>query len=534
MPEEDPGGILRVPQLQGRTRVVAGVGVFLVVVVGLVLRFDTRSALWLDEALTVNISSLPLHAIPGALRHDGAPPAYYVLLHFWMSVFGTSDLATRALAGVIGVATLPVAWLAGRRLGGPVTAWVVLVLVASAPFAIFYSTEARMYSLVILLTGLGFLALHRGLAEPRAGNLVATAVVTALLLYTQYWGLYLVAATALWMFVLVVVLRHRGGDDSWKRPAKVLAALAVGVLAFAPWVPTFLYQSKHTGTPWGTPANFAALTNAVTGFTANQGVQSATATNQGRVLSLIYFALAALALFGVGRSTRLIELDLHTRSRGRGLTFAVVVTLLLAITGGLLSSSTFSSRYAAVVFLPVLLLVGLGATTLLHPKGRAVLVAVAVAAGLAISFQNVNTQRTQAPEVATVLNTQARPGDVIAFCPDQLGPSVQRLLVEPERYELVTYPRGTGPRIVDWVDYAQAVQGADPGAFATHLLHRAGPSHSVWLVWEPGYQTYGLRCELIAGALQAVPGRTTTQRVTADTTKYYEPMNLTEYAAAGT
>jgi len=494
MPEEDPGGILRVPQLQGRTRVVAGVGVFLVVVVGLVLRFDTRSALWLDEALTVNISSLPLHAIPGALRHDGAPPAYYVLLHFWMSVFGTSDLATRALAGVIGV----------------------------------------MYSLVILLTGLGFLALHRGLAEPRAGNLVATAVVTALLLYTQYWGLYLVAATALWMFVLVVVLRHRGGDDSWKRPAKVLAALAVGVLAFAPWVPTFLYQSKHTGTPWGTPANFAALTNAVTGFTANQGVQSATATNQGRVLSLIYFALAALALFGVGRSTRLIELDLHTRSRGRGLTFAVVVTLLLAITGGLLSSSTFSSRYAAVVFLPVLLLVGLGATTLLHPKGRAVLVAVAVAAGLAISFQNVNTQRTQAPEVATVLNTQARPGDVIAFCPDQLGPSVQRLLVEPERYELVTYPRGTGPRIVDWVDYAQAVQGTDPGAFATHLLHRAGPSHSVWLVWEPGYQTYGLRCELIAGALQAVPGRTTTQRVTADTTKYYEPMNLTEYAAAGT
>jgi uncharacterized membrane protein len=511
---------------------VASVGVVAVVVVGTVLRFDTRSALWLDEALTVNISSLPLHSITGALRHDGAPPLYYVLLHFWMQVFGQSDLATRSLAGLIGVATLPVAWLAGRRLGGPTVAWVVLVLVASAPFAVFYSTEARMYSLVILLTGCGFLALHRALDRPRPGNLVATAVVVALLLYTQYWALYLVVATGLWLLILFVVERRRRGA-TWKQPAEALAAVGVGVLAFVPWLPTFLYQSKHTGTPWGAPANFAALTNAVTGFTANQGVQSTIATDQGRVLTLAYFALAALALFGVGRSTRLIELDLHTRPAGRGLTFVIVVTLTLAITGGLLSSSTFSSRYAAVVFLPLLLLVGVGTTTLLQPVVRAVVVAVAVLAGLAISYQNVNTQRTQATEVAAVLNAQARPGDVIAFCPDQLGPSVARLLDEPGRYATVTYPRGTGPRIVDWADYAQAVSSTDPTAFATRLADRAGASHTVWLVWEPGYQTYGSRCEVMAAALQAAPGRTTTQRVTADPDKYYEPMYLTEYAPTG-
>jgi uncharacterized membrane protein len=228
--------MVRVPGLEGRARTVAVVGAVLVVAVGIVLRFDTHSALWLDEALTVNISSQPLHAIPGTLRQDGAPLVYYVLLHFWMQVFGTSDLATRSMAGVIGVATLPVAWLAGRRLGGPVVAWVVLVLVASAPFAVFYSTEARMYSLVILLTGCGFLALHRALDVPRPGNLVATAVVAALLLYTQYWALYLVAATGLWLLVLVVVVhRHDRGGDTWKRPAKALVAVGVGALAFAPW-----------------------------------------------------------------------------------------------------------------------------------------------------------------------------------------------------------------------------------------------------------------------------------------------------------
>ncbi len=534
MAEEVSTDIVRVPRLEGRARAAAAVVVVLVVAVGIVLRFDTRSALWLDEALTVNIASLPLHSIPGALRRDGAPPLFYVLLHFWMQVFGSSDPATRSLAGVIGVATLPVAWLAGRRVGGPVVAWVVLVLMASAPFAVYYSTEARMYSLVILLTGCGFLALESALRIRRPGSLVAIAVVTALLLYTQYWAIYLVLATVSWLVVLMVAAhRHDRGGDGWKRPAWSLAAMGVGVLAFVPWLPTFLYQSKHTGTPWGAPANFAALTNAVTGFASNQGVLSTVASDQGRLLALLYFALAALALFGVGRTPRLVELDLHTRPQGRGLSFVFVMTLALAITGGLLSSSTFSSRYTAVVFLPFLLLVGYGTTTLLDPRGRAIVVVVAVLAGLAISFENVDTQRTQATQVAAVLNAHARPGDVIAFCPDQLGPSVERLLNDPDRYVMVTFPHGTGPRFVDWVDYEKAVHGTDPVAFAGRLRHQAGATHTVWLVWQPGYQTYGLRCGIMATALQTAPGRTTSQPVTSDPVDYYEPMNLTEYAPIG-
>src|ERR1035441_7805395 len=80
-----------------------------VLVVSLVLRFWTPSPMWLDEALTVNIARQPLHLIPGLLRHDGAPPLYYVLLHFWMKLFGTGDLGARSLSGVLGVLTLPAA-----------------------------------------------------------------------------------------------------------------------------------------------------------------------------------------------------------------------------------------------------------------------------------------------------------------------------------------------------------------------------------------------------------------------------------------
>src|SRR3954469_19689124 len=91
-------------------------GAVAVLVPAIVLRFVVRSELWLDEALSVQIARLPVSQIPGALRHDGAPPLYYLFLHFWMELFGTGNVAVRGLSGVFSVAMLPVMYLAGRRI----------------------------------------------------------------------------------------------------------------------------------------------------------------------------------------------------------------------------------------------------------------------------------------------------------------------------------------------------------------------------------------------------------------------------------
>ena len=169
------------------------------VIAGVVLRFWAPSPLWLDEAISVNISKLPLAQVPRALSHDGAPPLYYVLLHFWMGIFGRGDIAVRALSGVVSVGTLPFLWLAGRRVGGRTVAWVTFFLGLTSPFAIYYATAARMYSLMVLFSVLGFLAVQRALERPSAGRLLSVSAATAALLYTHYWGLYLVLVKALWI-----------------------------------------------------------------------------------------------------------------------------------------------------------------------------------------------------------------------------------------------------------------------------------------------------------------------------------------------
>jgi mannosyltransferase len=508
-PSDDPEG----PSFGHTTVVLITIGVVVALAASLVMRFWTKSDLWLDEALTVNIARLPLREIPSFLRRDGAPPLYYVLLHFWMGWFGTSDEAVRALSGVIGVITIPFAYLAGKRLGGRSAGWAALLLVTTSPFAIRYDTETRMYSLIVLLTVLGFLALDRSLRNPRTGNLIAVAAVTGLLLYTHYWSLYLIGTMLLWLAWVA-----RRGRPAWRRGARAsLAAGAVGCLTFLPWVPIFLFQSQHTGTPWATPANFAAMVSAVASFAGGS-------TNQGRALALIFFALAGLGLFGMATDRRHIDLDIRTRPLGRPVAIAVGGTLAAAVAGGFLTNSAFDARYASVVFIPLILLVVIGLTTFRDRRVRTIILAVAVIAGLAGSIPDVTTNRTQAGQVARAIAAHAGPGDVVAYCPDQLGPAVNRLL-PAGRYQQTTFPRDTGPIFVNWVDYAGAVHSASPVAFAHRLESLAGPSGGqIFLVWAGGYQSFGLKCEQIIQTLQEDPAYHAQSLVVGNDNQFYQPM----------
>jgi hypothetical protein len=254
---------------------------------------------------------------------------------------------------------------------------------------------------------------------------------------------------------------------------------------------------------------------------------SSAGSNQGRLLAVTYLVAAFLAVFGLARDRWHIELDLHTRPLTRPLTFLVFGTLVIAVGGGLLTKSGYSNRYASIVFIPFLALVVLGVMTLRDPRARAIVLAVAAVTGLAVAGENVDTQRTQAIAVQSVLAVHGRPGDVVAYCPDQLGPAVYRLTASGG-YRQVTYPRSTGPAIVDWVDYKAAVHSAKPAAFVRAVQAEAG-LHSIWLVWASGYQGYGTRCESVATLLLESPGYGGHQWVTQRASKYYEPMDLTQF-----
>jgi mannosyltransferase len=480
------------------------------VVAGIGLRFWTTSDLWLDEALTVNIARLPLADIPDALRHDGAPPFYYFLLHGWIRLFGDGDAAVRSLSGVFGVGALPVVWVAGGRLAGRHVAWIALLLLATSPFGIRFSTEARMYSLVTLLALLGYLALMSALDSPSFRRLAVVAVITGLLLLTHYWAIYLLVATAV---PLLVIARQRTARGNAAQRAVV--AMAAGCLLFVPWVPIFLSQLRHTGTPWGEPPSLRALVNALSEFAG--GITSA-----GRGLAVVILALAALSLFGQAVDARRIELDLRTRPRGRGLAFVIASTLVIAVAVGLATDSAYAARYTAVVFGLFMIFIALGTICFADARVRNGVVALAVALGLWGAVDNVTAQRTQAGEVVDAIHGAGRPGDVVGYCPDQLGPGVSRQL--RDGFTQLTYPEARPPEFVDWVDYAERLDRGDPRAFADLLARRAAAGHDVFLVFSGSYRTHEDVCEQIVGRL--TEQRNASRLVKADPETFFEHAEL--------
>jgi hypothetical protein len=497
------------------------------VVAGVALRFYAPTSLWLDEALSVNIARLPLTQIPRALSHDGAPPLYYVLLHFWMLAFGRSDVAVRALSGLVSVATLPLFWLAGRRLGGVRTAWICFFLGLSSPFAINYATAARMYSLMILWSLLGWLCLERALELPTRGRLGALAAVTAAMLYTHYWALYLVFVTAALLLTKVVRDTRRGVDA--ERPAyrQCFGAVVLGSLAFLPWAPVFVYQTLHTGTPWTSPAGPADLLGIFGDFSGSGP--------WGELLMFILFALLIVGVFGrrlvvpagaqAGTAGGVL-LQLRPQPRALHLFVAVAGTLGLAVGLGALFGAAFVARYAAVVLPLFLLLVALGITVFAErPVVVSILIVVTVA-GLLTGLGNNQQARTQADKVAAVLNVEAQPGDLVVYCPDQLGPAVDRLLDVRGVSEL-TFPRAIGPQRVDWVDYKSVISATDPARFAQLMLSRLGAGHTLWLVYKDGYPGLGGDCGYLRSWLDLL--RPTGTTVIYANGSYYESENLVRY-----
>jgi mannosyltransferase len=499
--------------------VVLAVG--LAIAAGLVMRFVTVSDLWLDEALSVNVANLPFGDIPDWLRHDGAPPLYYFMLNVWTSAFGTSDFAVRSLSGLLSAATLVPMWFAGRRIAGRTGAWIAVLLLASSPFAIQFGSEARMYSLVMLLVTLGYLAVRRLLERPSLGRQAVVALITGLLLYTQYWAFYLVAVVAALFFWWA----WRGADDDQRRAARAgLVAVVAGVITFLPWIPTFLYQSEHTGTPWGDPIFVtASFAFALRDFAGGEH-------SEAYALLVVLIMVTIVAVLGRAIDRYRIELDVRTRPGVRPEAVVWVATLLLGGIVAFVTRGTFAGRYASILYPLFVLVLVYGITVFTDKRVRAIVLAVIVILGLGSGLRVVFDNRTQAAEAADVIRARAKPGDIVLYCPDQLGPSVSRLLEGKRGLDQITFPAGESPELVDWVDYEERRTSLNTDAFAQSVLDQAGPGRTIWYVVAVQYRGGNEgRCDAVVRALTAArPGG---RQVVEANDNYPEFLGLFEYPA---
>ncbi len=202
--------------------------------------------LWLDEANGVLIAGRSLPGIVEALSRDGNPPLHYFLLHGWTTIFGSSEAAVRGLSALLGLALIPAVFGLMRsmfptRSGAAIAAAAVVTV---SPLHVYYSQEARMYSLTPLLGAGALWTLHRALETGRRSMLAAHAILLAAGLYTHNHFLFVLPLAP------AAAVLAPGPRGRVRGAAEASGAVALAVLLWAPWVPVLQEQAASGVGAW--------------------------------------------------------------------------------------------------------------------------------------------------------------------------------------------------------------------------------------------------------------------------------------------
>ena len=147
----------------------------------------------------------------------------------------------------------------------------------------------------------------------------------------------------------------------------------------------------------------------------------------------------------------------------------------------------------------MVLVVVFGLTVFASNRVRYGILILVVILGLWGSVRNVNEQRTQAAESAAVIRSESQPGDLVVYCPDQLGPAVSRLLAGVPVREF-TFTRFDNPDLINWVNYRQRIDNTNIEEFAQTLVKKS-KGKNIFLVDSSAYNYVFGRCSTLGAEL---------------------------------
>ena len=229
-------------------------GAFLapIFVLGLVLRlYDVGAeSIWVDELSSIQRARWSLPELISDVSQSVHPPLYFVILHYWVSLFGDSEFAARLPSAIFGVLALPAVYLVGERLFSRRAGTSSALILSVSLFHISWSQEARGYTLMVLLALASMYFFIRILESGRRALRVGYVLASCLLIYTHYYGMLVLAAQTAYICLLAASSeRPRGVNVS----AFLLLQAAVG-MSYLPWATLFLRQFLRVQSGYWIPA----------------------------------------------------------------------------------------------------------------------------------------------------------------------------------------------------------------------------------------------------------------------------------------
>ncbi len=159
--------------------------IFLIIISILLRLISLNQSLWLDEAISANVAKnfTYQNIVTQFSPHDFHPPLFYLTLKAWSSIFGFSEISLRSLSILFSLITI---FLVYKYFGF----WPSLLLSIN-PLFLYYSQEARMYSMVTLFVFLSYLSFKKN-------NIFLYFIFTFFSLFIFYGSIFFFASVCLY------------------------------------------------------------------------------------------------------------------------------------------------------------------------------------------------------------------------------------------------------------------------------------------------------------------------------------------------
>lgn len=444
---------------------------------------DAQS-LWRDEVDSLRFATRPLvESLAMFTRPGENGPLYFLLLRPWLAAAGQSEFALRFPSVLMGVLAVPLISMWGRRWFGATAAVLAALLLAVNPYHLWYSQEAKMYALLVVIIMLSLAAFVWALERGRWWRWAIWLALTSACFYIHVLGVFVIPLEIAWLLLI----------PAWRR-RWLSFGLALTVLVL-PYIPLIWWQWKLLIDPdFSTGHSFMPLGRILQTLWQAQIQGVLQAPSAWLLAAPVFLLLAALVLSlrergGIAK-TRPPAMGLWPGDDAKPRLLALVWWFLPVLGVFVLSLAVpiFLDRYLIWVLPALVLLLAVGAVAVGRQNRWVALLLLLVLVG----FQLWNGWRQTAYAIksdfrsaAAYVASSRQPGDLTLF--------------------LIPYIRHTyqyyDPRDYPWADAPYTNREVDASALPQRMAELTQGHPGVWLI-ESEAEFYD-RQGLVRGWLEA-------------------------------
>jgi hypothetical protein len=219
-------------------------------------------SLWFDEADLIDRAGQDVGTIIGTFLKPGENgPLYTLFMHFWLEFAATSEMAVRTPSLIAGTAAIPFMFLVGKTLCNRWVGLTAAFILTISPYNIWYSQDAKMYPLALLLSLASIWLFLKGIETWKTVWWVAYAVVTTFGFYVHVMLVLIVGVQLIYYWLRRKDFKIKSKIDRRK------ALIALGCLTL-PYLPIAVWQARAlwdgtVGETWFRPVGIIDMFNSL-------------------------------------------------------------------------------------------------------------------------------------------------------------------------------------------------------------------------------------------------------------------------------